>query len=76
MFEDCSSGGSRVFLRGEPTIKVGVLTYVFAVNCMKMKEFGPPCLPGAPLDPLRGWQMSCSIYYIWRFMVLQMFDCS
>ena len=53
---------------------------------MKMKEFGPggaevgggggvrPC---RLLDPpmCRGWQMSCSICYIWRFMVLQTFDC-
>ena len=38
------SGGSRIFLRGAPTLKVGVLTYFaifFAENCMEMKEFGP-----------------------------------
>ena len=40
------SGGSRIFLRGAPTPKVGVLTYFLAENCMKMQEFGPP---GAPL---------------------------
>ena len=35
--------------------KVGMLTYYFAENCMKMKEFGPPGSGGAslapPLDP-------------------------
>ena len=47
---------SRIFLRGVIP-KVGVLTYyfanLFAENCMKMKEFGPPrgrtslALPGS-----------------------------
>ena len=41
------------FSWGAPTAKVGVQTYYFAENCMKMKEFGPPGsrVPGAPLDP-------------------------
>ena len=44
-------GGSRIFLRRTPTPKVCVLTYFFAENCMKMKEFGPPWgrIPGASL---------------------------
>ena len=51
------SGGSRIFLGGgrAPTPKVGVLTYFFPKNCMKMKEFGHPRGGGAslapPLDP-------------------------
>ena len=48
-----SSGGSRIFLRGVPTPKVGVLKHFLAENCMKMKEFGPRwCVPGASL-PIR-----------------------
>ena len=39
------SGGCRIFLRGVPTPKMGVLIYYFdnrfAENCIKMKEFGP-----------------------------------
>ena len=35
-----TSGGSRIFLSGSPTPKVGRLTYFFDENCMKMKEFG------------------------------------
>ena len=42
-----------IFLRGAPTPKVGVLTYFFAENCMKMKEFGPQwgASLARPLDP-------------------------
>ena len=37
---------------GAPTAKVGVQTYYFAENCMKMKEVGPPgARPWCPLDP-------------------------
>ena len=40
---------------GAPTPKVGLFFQLFAENCMKMKEFGPPGgarVPGAPpLDP-------------------------
>ena len=54
MKEILSSGGSRIFLRGMPTPKVGVLTYYFAIfveNRMKMKEFGLGGLhPWRPLD--------------------------
>ena len=41
------------FPEGAPNPKVGVLTYFFAENCMKMKEFGPRgrASPGSPLDP-------------------------
>ena len=46
------SGGSRIFLSGTPTPKVGVLTYFLAENCMKIKEFGPGGASLAPpLDP-------------------------
>ena len=48
-----SSGRSRIFLRGAPTPKMGMLTYcfanLFAKNCMKIKEFGPGGVPGIPL---------------------------
>ena len=46
------SGGSRIFLRGGAlTPKMGLFFQLFAENCMKMKEFGPPGgarVPGAP----------------------------
>ena len=35
-------GGSRIFLRGRATPKVG---------CRKIKEFGPRGVPGVPMDP-------------------------
>ena len=43
------SGGSRIFLKEVPTPNAGVLTYYFAENCMKMKEFRHVGrVPGAP----------------------------
>ena len=37
---------------GAPAPKVGVLTFFFAENCLKMKEFGPSGTSLAPpLDP-------------------------
>ena len=43
---------------GAPTPKIAIIFQIFAKNCMKMKEFGPPGggrarVPGAPppLDP-------------------------
>ena len=50
------SGGSSIFPRaGAPTPKIAIIFHIFAENCMKMKEFGPPG-GGArpwrpPLDP-------------------------
>ena len=46
------SGGSRIFPRGVPTPKIAIIIHIFAENCIKMKEFGPPGgarVPGAPL---------------------------
>ena len=38
---------------GAPTPKIAIIFRIFAKNCMKMKEFGPPGgggrVPGAPL---------------------------
>ena len=37
---------------GAPTPKIAIIFHIFAENCMKMKEFGPPGgarIPGAPL---------------------------
>ena len=49
------SCGSRIFLRGMPTPKVGVLTYFLVENCMKMKkEFGPWGRPWRPLRSATG----------------------
>ena len=46
-----NSGGSRIFpRRGAPTPKIAIIFQIFAKNCMKMKEFGPPGGPH-PLDP-------------------------
>ena len=41
---------------GAPTPKIAIIFHIFAENCMKMKEFGPPGGGGArpwrpPLDP-------------------------
>ena len=50
------SGGSRIFLGGAPTPKVGVLTNSFAENCMKMREFGVRgARPWPP--PIRQWSL-------------------
>ena len=47
-----SSGGSRIFPRGGRQLPKWVCLFIiFAENCMKMKEFGPPGgvrVPGAP----------------------------
>ena len=47
------------FPEGGPTPKMGLFFQLFAENCMKMKEFGPPG-GGArpwrpPLDPPMEW---------------------
>ena len=37
---------------GAPTPKIAIIFHIFAKNCIKMKEFGPPGgarVPGAPL---------------------------
>ena len=35
---------------GVPTPKIAIIFQIFAENCMKMKEFGPPGgVPEAPL---------------------------
>ena len=37
---------------GAPTPKIAIIFHIFAENCMKMKEFGPPGgvhVPGTPL---------------------------
>ena len=37
---------------GVPTPKIAIIFHIFAENCMKMKEFGPPGgarVPGTPL---------------------------
>ena len=42
-FNESSSGASRIFPQGgAPTPKIDILFQIFAENCMKMKEFGPP----------------------------------
>ena len=47
---------------GAPTPKIAIIFQIFAENCMKMKEFGPPGgarVPGAPpLDPPMMWSTS------------------
>ena len=42
---------------GAPTPKIAIIFQIFAENCMKMKEFGPPGgarVPGAPLGSANG----------------------
>ena len=43
---------------GAPTLKIAIIFHIFAENCMKMKEFGPPGgarVPGAPLGSANGY---------------------
>ena len=45
---------------GAPTPKIAIIFHIFAENCMKMKEFGPPGgarVPGAP-----PWIRQCKYY--------------
>ena len=53
-----SSGGSRIFPGGgAPTPKIAIIFHIFAKNCTKMKEFGPPGgarVPSAPLGSGNG----------------------
>ena len=45
---------------GAPTPKIAIIFHIFAENCMKMKEFGPPGgarVPGAP-PWIRQWDGS------------------
>ena len=44
------------FLRGAQSPKVGVLTYYFVENCMKMKEFGPR---GGCVSLVSPWTRHC-----------------
>ena len=46
---------------GAPTPKIAIIFHIFAENCMKMKEFGPPggrASLAPPLDPPMGWYAS------------------
>ena len=48
---------------GAPTPKIAIIFHIFAENCMKMKEFGPPGgarVPGAP-PWIRQWMGYCSV---------------
>ena len=52
------SGRSRIFPRGVRQLpKLLLFFQIFAENCMKMKEFGPPRggVPGPLLDPPMLW---------------------
>ena len=55
------SGGSRIFLRGAPSPKLGVITYFFAANYMKMKEFGLREGAAHPWRPLRSASVRCYV---------------
>ena len=61
MLRYVTSGGSRIFPRGggAPTPKIAIIFHIFAENCMKMKEFGPPGggarVPGGPLGSANGY---------------------
>ena len=37
---------------GAPTPKIAIIFHIFAENCMKMKEFGPPGGGARPWRPL------------------------
>ena len=57
------SGGSRIFLRGSPTRKVGVLTYYFTIFLPKTVGARPWCPP-----PI--WIRQCSILYCFPAVLL------
>ena len=53
---------------GAPTPKIAIIFHIFAKNCMKMKEFGPPG-GGArpwrpPLDPPM-LSLTCVLLALW-----------
>ena len=45
---------------GAPTPKIAIIFQIFAENCMKMKEFGPPGarIPGTPPPWIRQWSVA------------------
>ena len=48
---------------GAPTPKIAIIFHIFAENCMKMKEFGPPGgarVPGAPLGSANDDAIECA----------------
>ena len=63
------SGGSRIFPGGAPTPKIAIIFHIFAKNCMKMKEFGPPgggTRPWCPpLDPPMRIQNLSNMKSVW-----------
>ena len=48
---------------GAPTPKIAIIFHIFAENCMKMKEFGPPGRGARPwrppLDPPMEYVLVC-----------------
>ena len=57
-----ASGGSRISPRGggAPTPKIAIIFHIFAENCMKMKEFGPPGGGARPWRPPLGSANECT----------------
>ena len=47
---------------GAPTPKIPIILHIFAENCMKMKEFGPPGGGGTSLAPPLDPPMNMSKY--------------
>ena len=52
---------------GAPTPKIAIIFHIFAENCMKMKEFGPPG-GGVPCAPLGSSNVKCNISLIKYFL--------
>ena len=46
---------------GAPTPKIAIIFQIFAKNCMKMKEFGPPGGRASLAPPLRSANATCTI---------------
>ena len=60
---------------GAPTPKIAIIFHIFAENCMKMKEFGPPG-GGArpwrpPLDPPMHFEVH--FYILFFFLLYSLF---
>ena len=73
---------------GVPTPKIAIIFHIFAENCMKMKEFGPPGgarVPGAPLGSanvystvyiceMHCWNISANIEHTLDFALYIQYD--
>ena len=49
---------------GAPTPKIAIIFHIFAENCMKMKEFGPPGGRASLAPPLGSANVGDAYFYL------------